>query len=141
MEHDREADAVTACSKCGRATSREEGFPVDEALYCRDCFLGAASARPQLTAEQKKNLKRAVQEELAGLLPRTALEEALEHGYGELLKGADFDETMNWTINKIEQVAGLAMSSHILDIVASLKKELSAQEDEIRERMKRLGGL
>jgi len=129
------------CSKCGTAITIENSFEVSSKRLCLQCFLALAQSAKPLTGDERKRLKKAVQEELAGLLPREALREAIEDGYASILKGEDFDENVSRLVNQIERIAGLGMCNEILLVIMALKKTLEEQEDEIRSKIRRLGEL
>lgn len=62
-----------SCSKCSKPIAGE-GFELGpNQPVCLGCFMEAASKIKSITGDERKRLKRAVDEELAGLLPRQAL--------------------------------------------------------------------
>jgi len=130
------------CSKCGAAIEDGKSFDsLSGKRLCLNCFLELAMSQKSLTGDQRKRLKKAVQDEMAGVLPREALIEAVEDGYAEILKGKDFDEEVHRLVNRIEQLAGLSMCQEVLLVISALQKTLSEQEEEIRSKVKRLGEL
>jgi hypothetical protein len=129
------------CRGCSKAIDGDALEGPEGHRYCAGCFIELARAPRRLTSEERERLKRAVKSEMAGVLPREALERILEEGYGDLLKGDDFDETIRRTINQIEQTAGLAMCEEVLGVLHALQATIAEQEKEIREKVRRLTGL
>lgn len=126
------------CSKCSKTIDAESSFNG----ICTDCFFELArSSKTRLTGDERKRLKKAVEEEMAGLLPHDALNEEVEAGYLRLLKGGDFDENVGRLVNSVERMAGLAMFREILSVIQALKTTIEEQESEIRARIKKLENL
>lgn len=131
------------CRGCGTPLDREKGFESGPGeLLCVGCFVKRAEGRKPLSGEDRKRLKEAVKEEMDGLLPRDALCEAVEEGYGRLVEGeGEFDEEVGRMVNEVERLAGLSMCREMLGIVRGLQDVLVEQEDEIRQKMRRLAEL
>ena len=127
--------------KCGCTVSRDTSFDSGDGQICTTCLVTMAQATKQLTGDERKRLKKAVKEELAGVLPRQALRELIEDGYGRLLKGRDFDDEVSRLANEIDRLAGMAMMNEMLNVIRSLKSTLDEQEDEVRGKARKLSKL
>lgn len=130
------------CSKCNKALTEEEAIDGPGGRYCATCFCELARQPKRLTPEERQRLKRAVKDEMAGVLPREALREIIEDGYHALLiPKDDFDEVVNRTLNHVDQTAGLSMCEEVLGVIAALQATLREQETAIREKIKKLAML
>jgi len=130
------------CAKCGAAISHETSFETGSKKLCMNCFLELAQSFKPLSSEDSKRLKKAVKEEMAGVLPRDAIKEYIEDGLQAILvKREDYDEVTNRVMNQIDRAAGLTMCQEVLSVIMALKKTLEEQETEIRSKIKRLGDL
>lgn len=106
------------------------------------CFIKVAQSRRALAAGDRDRLKRAVKEELAGLLPEDAVVDAfMDSLQAVLVRNEDADEVAHRHKNVIQRIAGLALCEKQLEVVDALKKTLDEQADEIRETIKKIGSL
>lgn len=101
-----------------------------------------ALAKQKLTSEERDRLKRAVKDEMAGVLPHDTLEEIVDGAIRAVLIGRqDADEEIRRALNRIDQAAGLAMCSEVLSVIRALQITLAEQEAMIREKIRKLSGL
>jgi hypothetical protein len=133
------------CSNCGVGITDATCFEIGARRLCAGCFTDMAIQQRKLTSEERERLKRAVKEEMAGVLPRDALRAIFEETVGAVLKGEDYDEVENRAVNRVEQIAGLAMLREMLSGLGQLKRALvdaiEAQEGEIRDKIRKLTAL
>lgn len=129
------------CAKCGNEIDPSQAFDVGPKKYCTACFMEMAQSIKPMSSDERQRLKKLVQQEMAGVLPREALREAIEDGWGSILKGADFDDEVNRLLNRIDQQAGLHMCQEVLTVILTLQKTLREQEAELREKIRRLADL
>ncbi len=129
------------CLKCGCTVSRDTSFDSGDGQICTTCLVTMAQSQRKLTGDERKRLKKAVKDELAGVLPREALRELIEDGYGRLIKGRDFDDEVSRLANEIDRLAGIAMMNEMLHVIRLLKSTLDDQEDEIRGKARKLSKL
>jgi CRISPR/Cas system CSM-associated protein Csm2 small subunit len=54
---------------------------------------------------------------------------------------ADPEEEINHIVNRVEQICGLAMSREVIQVIEALKTTLDQQEDELRDKVRKLGKL
>lgn len=130
------------CRKCSRSLAEDEALDGPDGRYCAACFCELARSPKKLSPDERARLKKAVKEEMAGVLPREALREILDECIKSvLIAKEDYDEVENRTLNKIEQAAGLTMCEEILGVIGALQATLREQEATIREKIKKLSGL
>lgn len=129
------------CQSCGKAVTRESSFEVGGGVLCVECFTAKAAKQSSLTPDERKRLKQAVKEEMGAIVSASAIRQHVEDGYTAILKGEDVDEAINRTVNRIQQVAGLALGEHLYDVIRSMQTELGTQVDAIKEQIRKLGSL
>jgi len=133
---------VAACAGCSEETERDKAFEMGEGrLLCPKCFVERAQSKKSLTGEDRRRLKEAVKQELAGLLPRDRIRDILEECYTNILKGSDLDEEVGRATNEIERVAGLALCKELLSMLGGISKALEDEDAEVREKIRRIGSL
>ena len=129
-----------SCETCGRGIERDQAFEVGSKHYCSDCFFKVAdSFRENVTPEQRKLLRELIHEEMEGVLPRGVLKGIVADGFGRIAKkeSAPEDE-MNHIVNQIERVCGLSMFREILSVIGAIKTALDEQEDQLRDKLRKL---
>lgn len=131
------------CESCQAEITREEALEVGDKSYCQRCFFKVAQPfRGELTPEQRRQLKNLVSEEMDGVLPRGVLRDVVADGFNRILsKKVDPEEELNHIANRVEQICGLAMSREVLSVIEALKTTLEQQEEEIRDKVRKLGKL
>lgn len=129
------------CQSCGKTVTRESSFEVGGGVLCVECFTTKASKQSNLTPDERKRLKQAVKEEMGAIVSAAAIRQHVEDGYIAILKGEDVDEAINRTVNRVQQVAGLALGEHLYDVIRSMQGELGTQLDAIKEQIRKLGSL
>ncbi len=136
------------CLGCKKETDRKSGIEFGNDLLCVDCFTKraqeAASSRP--SGAKLKALRKAVKEELAGLLPEDALKQLIEDGYRRILiHREDFDVVSGSMKNQIQVMAGMAVCRRVLEFMrgmsSAIVQGLESEEQEIRDQLKRLSDL
>lgn len=127
------------CILCGQEVNRQNAFETPEGLLCGDCFVRKAASQRKPTGDELKALKKAVKEELAGVLPRERLKELIEEGYRKILIEKQTIEVVAGNmVNDIERLAGVAVSIQVLEVIRALSSTLAGQEDEVRDQKKRI---
>jgi len=131
------------CETCRKEMAREDALEVGGKSYCADCFYRVAQPfRENLTPEQRRYLREVVSQEMEGVLPRGALKDVVEDGFNRILSGkVDPEDEINHIVNRVEQIAGLSMCREILLVVQALKTTLEQQEEELRDKVRKLGKL
>lgn len=130
-----------ACATCGKDVTERDSFEHGKGRLCAGCFMDAAQAIRTLTPDQRDRLKKMVKEEMAGVLPRAIVRQHVEDCLAAVLKGHDEDEAINRAVNEIERTAGLAMLQHMLDSIGSVRKAFEGEEDEIRQKIRKVSQL
>ncbi len=136
-----------SCSECADPiASRQEAFELDGTFLCGKCFTSRAQKRRALTGKDRERLRKAVKEELAGLLPSDALRDLIEDGYRRiLLKKEDVDLVTGSIVHHIERMAGLALCERMTEMMRGMRKALDqgfeSEEAEMRELRRRLSEL
>lgn len=142
-----DADHLAGCSQCGRDVAIQESFDLGTGKrLCPDCFIARAQSRRSVSGEDLRRLRKAVKEELAGLLPRDALRDMVSEGYRRILtRQGELDDVAGWLVNEIERMAGLALCRRQLEILQALRDAidhgLEEQEADVRDQIKRLADL
>lgn len=128
------------CESCSKAITREDSLEVGEKHYCQDCFYKVAQPfRANLTPEQRAQLREMVGEEVEGVLPRAAIRQIIQDAITRILsKKADPEEEINHAVNRIEQIAGIAMFREMLNVLQSIRGGLDGPEEELREKLRKL---
>ena len=128
---------------CGREVSEATSLEVGKDRYCSECFIAKAQAirTGSLTPAQREAIKREIREEMAGLLPRDTLKALVEEGYGRLVQGADFDEEVNRLVNDVERISSLAMLKEMLHMMEETGRQFERMQDDVRDRMRKVGQL
>lgn len=128
------------CESCNKPITRDDSLEVGEKRYCQDCFYRVAQPfRANLTPEQRAQLRNMVAEEMEGVLPRAAMRQVVEDAINRILtKKADPQEEVNHLVNRIEQIAGIAMFREMLNVVQSIRGSLDGPEEELREKLRKL---
>jgi len=130
------------CSKCGSPVTRDKGFEIGGSWFCAGCFVAKAQEARHFSKDDVARLKRAHLEETAGPIPRTFLLQILESGYDRISRGEEpFDQILQDMTNEIERAAGLFISREILQVIEACQHVFLEQEEEIRQRMRKLSGL
>jgi hypothetical protein len=131
------------CETCQKVIEREDALEVGSKSYCAGCFYRVAQPfRENLTPEQRRQLKELVGQEMEGVLPRGALKDVVSDGFNRILsKKADPEEEVNHIVNRIEQICGLAISREVIQVIQALKTTLDQQEDELRDKVRKLAKL
>jgi hypothetical protein len=92
-----------------------------------------------LTKADVRRLKAAVNEETAGLMSLEAVKQLLEEMYDALkLGGVSFDLVLEQTAIRILRLAGLGMAREMLKFTQALSGLALEQEEEIRQKMRKL---
>lgn len=126
------------CKKCAKLVAPNETIEG----YCGDCILTMGAGLKKMTKEDLRRLKAAVNEETAGLISMEALKSLLEEMYDSLSTGGlVFDEVIEQTAIRIQRLAGLGMGREMLKFTEALASLAVTQEEEIRQRMRRLSDL
>lgn len=121
------------CSSCRAQPASIEG-------YCTDCLFKIAERRRDLSPQDAKRLRSAVEAETAGLIPLGLLEETLEGIHDRLLEG-NFDQALREGAIEILRLAGLGMCREMLKFTEALSGFAQEQEEEIRRKVKALSQL
>lgn len=131
------------CETCLKEIKREEALEIGSKGYCAACFYKVAEPfRGSLTPEQRRQLKAIVAQEMEGILPRGVLMDVVADGFNRILsQKADPEEELAHIVNRVEQVCGLAMSREVLSVIEALKTTLDQQEEELRDKVRKLGSL
>lgn len=123
------------CKKCQRPVPKEETIEG----YCSECILTMGSGLKKLSKDDLKNLKAAVNQETAGLVSMEALKQLLEEMYDTMHEGnIAFDAAIEQTAVRILRLAGLGMAREMLKFSQALGTLALEQEEEIRQKMRRL---
>jgi hypothetical protein len=123
------------CKKCGKPVDQSETIEG----FCGDCILAMGSGLKKLSREDLRKLKAAVNEETAGLMSMEALKGLLEEMYDSLnTPGVTFDVVIEHTAVRIQRLAGLGMGREMLKFTEALGALAASQEEEIRQKMRRL---
>lgn len=126
------------CKKCAKPVDEHETIEG----YCGECILAMGSGLKKLSKEDLRRLKDAVNNETAGLMSTEALKQLLEEMYDLLSQGGvAFDEVIEQTAIRIQRLAGLGMGREMLKFTEALGALALEQENEIREKMRRLTAL
>jgi hypothetical protein len=128
------------CESCRIEVTREQAFDAGDKHYCQQCFFKLAEPfRANLTPEQKRYLRELIKEEMEGVLPRAVLHEVIAESVEKIVaRKVDAEEEINHIVNRVEQVAGLAMFKQTLTILEELIAALEGQVDELRNRIRKL---
>lgn len=123
------------CKKCGEPTK-------DATEMCGPCTfkIGEGMSR-KFTKDELRLLKIMVNEETAGLMSMEILKAHLEEMHERLVKGDNFEGVIEETALRIQILAGTGMCREVLKITEALQKLGLEQEEEIREKMRRLTSL
>lgn len=126
------------CSSCREPVLEGQGFELEGRLLCPKCFCDRAQERRTLTKDDRNRLRRAVKEEMSGILPRQALRDLLEDGCHELIQDADSEPVLNRMVNDIERMCGLALCRELLDVIRGIRSGVEEHEEEIRKKIRKL---
>ena len=131
------------CETCRKEIARDQALEVGDKSYCGECFFKVAGAfRQNLTPEQRRHLKDIVRDEMSGVLPKAVLRGVIEDSFDRIVtEKADPEEELNHLVNRIEQIVGLAISREVLAIIQAIGSTLGQQEDELRDKIRKLGKL
>jgi hypothetical protein len=126
------------CKKCGKAVEQSETIEG----FCGTCILSMGAGLKKLSKQDLRNLKEAVLEETAGLMSMETLKSVLEEMYDAMSTGAiAFDDAIEQTALRIQRLAGLGMGREMLKFTEALGALAVSQEEEIRQKMRRLTDL
>lgn len=130
------------CAKCGEPVLNQQGFEIGGVWYCSICFVEKAQNRKGLSKDQLNQLRKEVNNELFGLLPRDALRNLIEDAFSKSLeKDIDSDAVIMALVNDIERMAGLALCRELLGIVKSMEHEMGLQRTEVENKIRRISQL
>jgi hypothetical protein len=131
------------CDTCLKELKREEALEVGDKSYCAGCFCKVAEPfRGNLTPEQRRQLKAMVEQEMEGVLPLGVLRDVIADGLHRILsKKVDPEDELNHLVNRIEQICGLSMCREVLNVIGAIKTSMDQQEDELRDKIRKLGKL
>lgn len=123
------------CKKCSRPVPEEETIEG----YCSECILSMGSGLKKLSQEDLRKLKAAVNQETAGLISMETIKQLLEEMYDTMQGGQiAFDVAIEQTAVRILRAAGLGMAREMLKFSQALGTLALEQEEEIRQKMRRL---
>lgn len=128
------------CETCRIEIGRDQSFEVGDRHYCSNCFFKVADAfRENVTPEQRKRLRELIKEEMEGILPRAALKGIVADGFDRIAKKESApDDELGHIVNQVERVCGLAMFREILSVIGAIKTALDEQEDQLRDKLRKL---
>jgi len=128
------------CETCRIELTREQAFDVGEKNYCSTCFFKVAEAfRREMTPEERRLLKEMVKDEMEGVLPRGPLKEIIADGFKRVAsRKVDLEEELGHIVNQIERICGMVMFREVLSVIEAIKTTLDVQEDEIRNKLRKL---
>ena len=131
------------CDTCLKPIEREEALEIGSKSYCSGCFYKVAEPfRGNLTPEQRRILKEVIGQEMEGILPRGLLKDVVADGFNRIVsEKADPEEEINHIVNRVEQICGLSMSREVLSVIEALKTTLDQQEEELRDKIRKLAKL
>jgi len=131
------------CSECGAPITRESSFDLGGGKnLCSSCFINRAQERRPLSKDDLARLRKSVQRESAGPVPRTILEDILHDGLRRAYAGKeDTPAIVQSMADEIERLATLAVGRQVIDVISALQKSLLEEEEEIRRQVKRVADL
>lgn len=111
---------------------------------CMECVVRTGSALRRskpLTKEQLKILRDAIEHETGGLFPPATLRTIIEAGLDRVAGGDPRETVVEELACEIQRMGGLGMCREMLKVADALADVARDQEDEIRDKVRRLSKL
>lgn len=132
--------AARSCKFCdGPLEGRHEVDGV-----CMECVVRTGSALRRakpLTKDQLKILRDAIEHETGGLFPPATLRAIIEAALDRAADGDPRETVVEELACEIQRMGGLGMCREMLKVSDALSEVAQGQEDEIRDRVRRLSKL
>lgn len=129
------------CAACAKDVEAAEGIELWGSRFCTKCFIGRSQDLNRKLTEEELGLLRLMGRDLAGLIPPD-LVEMIMVGFAKRSGVTPEKPETERCIAELQRLTAFACNTQILNLLQKWQEVFSAfvreQEDEIREKMKRL---